>query len=79
MPIDEKSNFVAIGVAIVMSVLVIGLVSTINAQSNMTGGNMTITDTTGDGDDGGDGDSDGSGGDDDDNGGDGNDREDESN
>jgi hypothetical protein len=58
------------GVALVASVLVIGLGSTIYAQSNMTGGNMTggnmtITDTIGDGDDGGNGDGDGSGGDDD--------------
>jgi hypothetical protein len=74
--ISMKSQiFVAIGVALVASVLVIGLGSTIYAQSNMTGGNMTggnmtggnmtITDTIGDGDDGGNGDGDGSGGDDD--------------
>ena len=37
----KSQKFVAIGVAIVASVLVTGLVSTINAQSNMTGGNMT--------------------------------------
>ncbi len=63
--------FVAIGVAIVASVLVIGLASTIYAQSNMTGGNMTggnmsmPAGTTGDGGsdngDGGDGDGDGDG------------------
>jgi hypothetical protein len=74
--ISMKSQiFVAMGVALVASVLVIGLGSTIYAQSNMTGGNMTggnmtggnmtITDTIGDGDDGGNGDGDGSGGDDD--------------
>jgi hypothetical protein len=39
--------FVAIGVAIVASVLVTGLASTINAQSNMTGGNMTGGNMTG--------------------------------
>ena len=71
----KSQIFVAIGVALVASVLVIGLGSTIYAQSNMTGGNMTggnmtggnmtITDTIGDGDDGGNGDGDGSGGDDD--------------
>ena len=39
--------FVAIGVAIVASVLVTGLASTIYAQSNMTGGNMTGGNMTG--------------------------------
>jgi hypothetical protein len=48
----------AIGIAMVASVLVTGLASSIYAQSNMTGGNMTITDTISDG--GGDGDDDGS-------------------
>ena len=37
----KSQIFGAIAVAIVASVLVTGLVSTINAQSNMTGGNMT--------------------------------------
>jgi hypothetical protein len=40
-------------IAIIASVLVTGLVSSIYAQSNMTGGNMTIIDTISDG--GGDG------------------------
>jgi hypothetical protein len=67
----KSQIFAAIGVAIVASVLVTGLVSTINAQSNMTGGNMTggnmsmpagtTSDGGGDGDDG-----DGDGGDDED-------------
>ena len=39
--------FVAIGVAVVASVLMAGLASTINAQSNMTGGNMTGGNMTG--------------------------------
>ena len=39
--------FVAIGVAIVASVLMTGLASTIYAQSNMTGGNMTGGNMTG--------------------------------
>ena len=59
--------FVAIGLAIVASVLVTGLASSIYAQSNMTGGNMTGAMSTdggegGDCDDG-DGDGDGNGGD----------------
>ena len=68
----KSEIFVAIGVALVASVLVTGLVSTIYAQSNMTGGgnmtggNMTggnMTGATGtDGGDGGDGDGDGDGG-----------------
>jgi hypothetical protein len=82
----KSQIFVAIGVAIVTSVLVTGLASTIYAQSNMTGGgNMTggnmsmpagtTGDGGGDGDDGdGSGDGDGDGGD-----GDGSDGEDESN
>jgi hypothetical protein len=50
------------GVAIVASVLVTGLASTIYAQSNMTGGNMSMpaAGTTGDG---GSDDGDGDGGD----------------
>jgi hypothetical protein len=67
--------FVAIGVALVASVLVTGLASTIYAQSNMTGGgnmtggnmtggNMSMPSPTGTGDDdGGNGDDDGDGGD----------------
>ena len=63
----KSQIFVAIGVAIVASVLVTGLASAIYAQSNMTGGNMTggnmsmpsATDNAGGGD-GGDG-SDGGG------------------
>ena len=67
--------FVAIGVALVASVLVTGLASTIYAQSNMTGGgnmtggnmtggNMSMPSPTGAGDDdGGNGDDDGDGGD----------------
>lgn len=58
----KSQIFIAIGVAIVASVLVTGLASTIYAQSNMTGGNMTIIDTIsdgGDGDDNGGGDGDG--------------------
>ena len=39
--------FVAIGVAVVASVLMTGLASTINAQSNMTGANMTGANMTG--------------------------------
>ncbi|HYZ58647.1 MAG TPA: hypothetical protein VE544_03240 [Nitrososphaeraceae archaeon] len=66
----KSQIFVAIGVAIVASVLVTGLASTIYAQSNMTGGNMTIIDTisdggSGDGDDDGIGDGDGEGDDND--------------
>ena len=66
----KSQIFVAIGVAIVASVLVTGLASTIYAQSNMTGGNMTIIDTisdggSGDGDDDGSGDGDGEGDDND--------------
>ena len=52
----KSQIFVAIGVAIVASVLVTGLASTIYAQSNTTGGNMTggnmsmpAAGTTGDG------------------------------
>jgi hypothetical protein len=59
----KSQIFVAIGVAIVASVLVTGLASTIYAQSNMTGGNMSTpstADTSGDGG-GGDGDDDGNG------------------
>ena len=63
--------FVAIGVALVASVWVTGLVSTINAQSNMTGGNMTgnmsmptATNFTDGGLDGDGGDEDGSDGED---------------
>ena len=42
MGFDEKSKYSrAIGVAIVTSILVTGLTSTINAQPNMIGGNMT--------------------------------------
>jgi hypothetical protein len=67
----KSQIFVAIGVAIVAAVLMTGLASTINAQSNMTGGNMNMpAGTTGDdgedGDDGnenGDGDGDGGDGD----------------
>ena len=57
----KSQIFVAIGVAIVASVLVTGLASSIYAQSNMTGGNMTggnmtmSPDTTTDGDGDGDG------------------------
>jgi hypothetical protein len=64
----KSQLFVTIGVALVASVLVTGLTSTIYAQSNMTGGNMTITDTMSDGgggndedESGEDGDSDGEG------------------
>jgi lipopolysaccharide export LptBFGC system permease protein LptF len=81
--ISMKSQiFVAMGVALVASVLVIGLGSTIYAQSNMTGGNMTGGNMTGgnmsmpsagtSGDDGGDGGGD-DGGSDGDGGGDDND------
>ena len=66
----KSQIFAAIGVAIVASILVTGLASTINAQSNMTGGNMTGATST----DGGGGDGDGNG-----NGGGGSDGEDESN
>jgi len=55
----KSQIFVAIGVAIVASVLVTGLASTIYAQSNMTGGNMSMPTgdgSSGDGDDGGNGD-----------------------
>ena len=76
--------FVAIVVVLVASVLVTGLASTINAQSNMTGGNywwkhsMPAAGTTGDG--GSDnGDEDDGNGDDDGDGEDGSDGEDESN
>jgi hypothetical protein len=55
----KSEILMAIAVAIVASVLVTGLASSIYAQSNMTGGNMTIIDTISDG--GGDGDDDGSG------------------
>jgi hypothetical protein len=66
----KSQIFVAICVAIVASVLVTGLASTIYAQSNMNGGNMTIIDTisdggSGDGDDDGIGDGDGEGDDND--------------
>lgn len=64
----KSQIFIAIGVAIVASVLVTGLASTIYAQSNMTGGNITIIDTIsdgGDGDDDGSGDGDGEGDDND--------------
>ena len=66
----KSQIFVAIGVAIVASVLVTGLASTIYAQSNISGGNMTIIDTisdggSGDGDDDGIGDGDGEGDDND--------------
>jgi hypothetical protein len=57
--------FVAISIALVASVLVTGLASTIYAQTNMTGGNMPGATST----DGGDGGNDD--GDDDDDGGDG--------
>ena len=67
----KSQIFVAVGVAIVASALVIGLASSIYAQSNMTGGNMTIIDTISDG--GGDGDDDGSGDSDESGGGDDND------
>jgi hypothetical protein len=56
--------FVAIGVAIVASVLVTGLASTINAQSNMTGGNMSMPAAGTTGDDGSDNGDDGDGSDD---------------
>jgi hypothetical protein len=70
----KSQIFVAIGVALVASVLVVGLASTIYAQSNMTGGNMTGGNMTGGnmsmpsasgGDGGGDGDDGGDGGGDD--------------
>ena len=38
----KSQILMAIGVAIVASVLVTGLASSIYAQSNMTGGNMTM-------------------------------------
>jgi len=73
----KNQILMALGVAIVASVLVTGLASSISAQSNMTGGNMTggnmtggnmtmpsASDGGGDGDDGGNGDGDGDGGDD---------------
>ncbi|MGH9975392.1 MAG: hypothetical protein ACRD8Z_06090 [Nitrososphaeraceae archaeon] len=71
----KNQIFVAIGVAIVASVLVTGLASTIYAQSNMTGGNMSMPSATGgdNGGDGGDGDGDDNGGD----GGDGSDGQDD--
>jgi hypothetical protein len=53
----KSQILMAIGIAIVASVLVTGLASSIYAQSNMTGGNMTIIDTISDG--GGDSDDDG--------------------
>jgi hypothetical protein len=47
----KSQIFVAIGVLIATSALVTGLASTIYAQSNTTGGNMTgATSTEGDGD-----------------------------
>ena len=52
----KSQIFVPIGVAIIASVLVTGLASTIHAQSNMTGGNMSMPSAT---DDGGNGDDDG--------------------
>jgi hypothetical protein len=75
----KSQKFLAIGVALVASVLVVGLASTIYAQSNMTGGNMTGGNMTGGnmtggnmsmpsasgGDGGGDGDDGGDGGGDD--------------
>jgi hypothetical protein len=65
----KSEILMAIAVAIVASVLVTGLASSIYAQSNMTGGNMTIiniiSDGGGDGDDDGSGDGDESGGGDD--------------
>jgi hypothetical protein len=77
----KSQILMAIGIAIVASVLVTGLASSIYAQSNMTGGNMTggnmtggnttIIDTMSDG--GGDGDDDGSGEGDESGGGDDND------
>jgi hypothetical protein len=67
----KSQLFVAIGVALVASVLATGLTSTIYAQSNMTGGNMTggnmtggnmtITDTMSDGTGDGDGEESGDG------------------
>ena len=56
-----KYSFAAIGVAIVASILLTGLASTINVQSYLTGGNMSMPAGT-TSDDGGDGD----GGDDED-------------
>ena len=62
----KSQILMAIGVAIVASVLVTGLASSIYAQSNMTGGNTTMSpDTTTDGDGDGDGDGSGDGGGDD--------------
>ena len=63
----KSQIFVAIGVALVASVLVVGLASTIYSQSNMTGGNMTggnmsMPSATGGSDGGGDGDDGGDGG-----------------
>ena len=67
----KNQILMALGVAIVASVLVTGLTSSIYAQSNMTGGNMTGGMST-DGGDNGDGDNgdggDGSDGQDDDEG-----------
>ena len=70
----KSQIFVAIGVALVASVLVPGLASTIYAQSNMTGENMTgenmsmpsagTSGDDGESDDGGNGDNDGENGDD---------------
>jgi len=54
----KSQIFVAVGVAIFASVLVTGLTSSIYAQSNMTGGNMTMPSATDNGD-GGSGDDDG--------------------
>jgi hypothetical protein len=68
----KSQIFVAIGVAIVASVLVTGLASSIYAQSNMTGGNMSMPTAGTSGDDGGDGGGD-DGGSDGDGGGDDND------
>jgi hypothetical protein len=75
----KSQIFVAIGVALVASVLVVGLASTIYAQSDMTGGNMTggnmsmPSATGGDGDGNGDDGGDGGGDDGGDGGGDGDD------
>jgi hypothetical protein len=65
----KNQILMALGVAIVASVLVTGLTSSIYAQSNMTGGNMTGGNMTGGNmtttsDGGGDGSDDGSGDDD---------------
>ena len=68
--------FVAIGLAIVASVLVTGLASSIYAQSKMTGGNMTGAMSTGGGDGDGDNGDGGDGGGDNGDGGDGSDGQD---